>query len=196
MREVAMDRLSWEEYQARVREEHAPVFLPVGATEQHGPHLPLGTDAMLAGAVSRDVADAVNGLVAPTLCYGYKSQPKCGGGQHFGGTTSLDASTLIGQVRDTVREFVRHGARKLVVVNGHYENQWFLIEGIDLAMREVRGSGVEIMRLEYWDFFTAPTLARIFPEGFPGFMLMIAWIGIAVALVLFTRETHCRQLVR
>ena len=171
MREVAMDRLSWIEYQARVREEHAPVFLPVGATEQHGPHLPLGTDAMLAGAVSRDVADAVNGLVAPTLSYGYKSQPKCGGGQHFGGTTSLDASTLIGQVRDTVREFVRHGVKKLVVVNGHYENQWFLIEGIDLAMREVRGSGIEIMRLEYWDFFTAPTLARIFPEGFPGYAL-------------------------
>lgn len=171
MNEVAMDRLSWVEYQARVRELHAPVFLPVGATEQHGPHLPLGTDAMLASAVAMDVAAAVNGLVAPALAYGYKSQPKCGGGQHFVGTTSLDAGTLIGQVRDTVRELVRHGARKLVVVNGHYENQWFIIEGIDLAMREVSGSGVEIMRLEYWDFFTAPTLARIFPEGFPGYAL-------------------------
>jgi creatinine amidohydrolase len=171
MSEVAMDRLSWVEYQARVRGEHAPVFLPVGATEQHGPHLPLGTDAMLAAAVARDVAGAVQGLVAPTLSYGYKSQPKCGGGQHFDGTTSLDAATLIGQVRDTVREFVRHGVRKLVVVNGHYENQWFLIEGIDLAMREVHGSGIEIMRLEYWDFFTAPTLAKIFPDGFPGYAL-------------------------
>jgi creatinine amidohydrolase len=171
MSEVAMDRLSWVEYQARVREEHAPVLLPVGATEQHGPHLPLGTDAMLAAAVARDVAGAVHGLVAPTLSYGYKSQPKCGGGQHFDGTTSLDAATLIGQVRDTVREFVRHGVRKLVVVNGHYENQWFLIEGIDLAMREVRRSGIEIMRLEYWDFFTAATLAKIFPAGFPGYAL-------------------------
>jgi creatinine amidohydrolase len=171
MSEVAMDRLSWVEYQARVREERAPVFLPVGATEQHGPHLPLGTDAMLACAVATDVAAAVRGLVAPALAYGYKSQPKCGGGQHFDGTTSLDAGTLIGQLRDSVREFVRHGAKKLVVVNGHYENQWFIIEGIDLAMREVRGSGVEIMRLEYWDFFTAPTLAKIFPEGFPGYAL-------------------------
>jgi creatinine amidohydrolase len=171
MSEVAMDRLTWVEYQARVREERAPVFLPVGATEQHGPHLPLGTDAMLASAVSLDIASAVKGLVAPALSYGYKSQPKCGGGQHFDGTTSLDASTLIGQVRDTVRDFVRHGVTKLIVVNGHYENQWFLIEGIDLAMREVRGTGVEIMRLEYWDFFTAPTLAKIFPDGFPGYAL-------------------------
>jgi len=171
MNEVSMDRLSWVEYQARVREEHAPVFLPVGATEQHGPHLPLGTDGMLASAVANGVADKVKGLVAPALSYGYKSQPKCGGGQHFDGTTSLDAATLVGQVRDTVREFARHGVKKLVVVNGHYENQWFLIEGIDLAMREVRTAGIEIMRLEYWDFFTAPTLARVFPDGFPGYAL-------------------------
>jgi creatinine amidohydrolase len=171
MSEVWIDRLSWVEYQGRIREEHAPVFLPVGATEQHGPHLPLGTDAMLASAVAGDVAARVNGLVAPVLAYGYKSQPKCGGGQHFDGTTSLDAATLVGQVRDTVRELARHGVKKLVVVNGHYENQWFLIEGVDLAMREVGASGIGIMRLEYWDFFTAPTLAKIFAQGFPGYAL-------------------------
>jgi creatinine amidohydrolase len=168
---IRMDRLSWVEYQGRVREEHAPVILPVGATEQHGPHLPLGTDALLATAVAESVAPRVRGLVAPTLAYGFKSQPKCGGGQHFDGTTSVDAATLIGSVRDAVREFARHGVRKLVVVNGHYENQWFLIEGIDLAMREVGGSGIEVMRLEYWDFFTPATLARVFPEGFPGYAL-------------------------
>lgn len=171
MSEVRMDRISWVEYQGRVREDAAPVFLPVGATEQHGPHLPLGTDALLAAAVASGAAGNVSGLVAPTLSYGFKSQPKCGGGQHFCGTTSLDASSLIGSVRDVVREFARHGVKKLVLVNGHYENQWFLIEGIDLAMREVQGSGIEIMRLEYWDFFTEQTLARVFPEGFPGFAL-------------------------
>ena len=171
MSEVRMDRLSWVEYQVRVQQEKAALFLPVGATEQHGPHLPLGTDALLATAVAQDVAQRVGGIVAPALAYGFKSQPKCGGGQHFCGTTSLDAQTLIGAVRDTVREFARHGVSKLVVVNGHYENQWFLIEGIDLAMREIGASGIEIMRMEYWDFLTQGTLARVFPEGFPGFAL-------------------------
>src|ERR1700716_492208 len=113
MKEVSMNRLTWVEYQGRVREERAPVFLPVGALEQHGPHLPLGTDAMLAAAVAEGVAGETSGLVAPALAYGYKSQPKCGGGQHFPGTTSLDAATLIGQVRDTIREFVRHGVQRL-----------------------------------------------------------------------------------
>lgn len=172
MKETLMNRLTWQEYQQRVQRDESVVFLPVGATEQHGPHLPLGTDHILADAVSRTVAAKVGGLVAPALAYGYKSQPKCGGGQHFCGTTSLDAATLIGQVRDTVREFARHGAKKLVLVNGHYENQWFLIEGIDLALREFGGTPpLSVMRLEYWDFFTAPTLDTIFPDGFPGYAL-------------------------
>jgi creatinine amidohydrolase len=166
-----MNRMSWVQYRERVSTTNAPVFLPVGALEQHGPHLPLGTDAMLATGIAAGVAAAVGGVVAPALSYGYKSQPKCGGGQHFCGTTSLDAATLIGQVRDTIREFVRHGVERLVLVNGHYENQWFLIEGIDLALRECGAPHLSVMRLEYWDFCTEQTLAAIFPQGFPGFAL-------------------------
>ena len=171
MSEVHMNRMSWQEYRRRITASHAPVFLPVGALEQHGPHLPLGTDALLATAICAGAAAALDGIVAPALSYGYKSQPKCGGGQHFCGTTSLDAATLIGQVRDTIREFVRHGVERLVLVNGHYENQWFMIEGIDLALRECGPSALSVMRLEYWDFCTEATLASIFPDGFPGFAL-------------------------
>ncbi len=172
MNEVMMNRMSWVDYSARVQRDRATVLLPVGATEQHGPHLPLGTDHLLAEAVSRSVAQQVSGIVAPALSYGFKSQPKCGGGQQFCGTTSLDAATLVAHTRDAVREFYRHGVRHLVVVNGHYENQWFLIEGIELAMRELGpGSALTVMRLEYWDFLTPATLTQVFPEGFPGYAL-------------------------
>ncbi|MFC3608228.1 creatininase [Stutzerimonas tarimensis] len=169
---VHMDRLSWIEYERRVA-EGAVVFLPCGATEQHGPHLPLGTDHLLASAISADVAARIGGLVAPALAYGYKSQPKCGGGQHFCGTTSVDGATLSAMVRDAVREFHRHGVKRLVLVVGHYENQWFVTEGIELAMRELGGakSGLEVMRLEHWDFCREETLADVFPGGFPGFAL-------------------------
>ena len=98
--------------------EKTIAVLPVAAIEQHGPHLPLGTDALLASAISADVAARVGGLVEPALSYGYKSQPKCGGGQHFCGTTSLDGATLSALVRDAVREFHRHGVRRLVLVLG------------------------------------------------------------------------------
>jgi creatinine amidohydrolase len=169
---IDMSRMSWTHYRDRVTRDNAPVFLPVGALEQHGPHLPLGTDALLSRAIAAGAARFVGGLVAPAFAYGYKSQPKCGGGQHFCGTTSLDAATLIGQVRDAIREFIRHGVQRLVLVNGHYENQWFLIEGIDLALRDAGpGSTLRVMRLEYWDFCTEDTLEDIFPQGFPGFAL-------------------------
>jgi creatinine amidohydrolase len=170
--EVLMNRMSWTDYQTRVQGDGATIFLPCGATEQHGPHLPLGTDHLLAHAVAAGVATRVGGIVAPALSYGYKSQVKCGGGQHFCGTTSLDAATLIGNVRDTIREFARHGARSVVLCNGHYENTWFLIEGVELAMRELGPNPpLRVMRLEYWDFMTAGTLEKVFPEGFPGFAL-------------------------
>lgn len=169
---VHMNEMSWVAYQDRLRRDMPPVLLPVGALEQHGPHLPLGTDAMLSTAVAADAAQRINALVAPALSYGYKSQPKCGGGQHFCGTTSVDAATLIGLARDAVREFGRHGVQRLVMVNGHYENQWFLTEGIDLGLRDLGAAAtLEVIRLEYWDFLTEATLASVFPDGFPGYAL-------------------------
>ena len=172
MHPLMMGSLSWIEYQQHLQDEGMVVLLPCGALEQHGPHLPLGTDALLSTAVAQSVAEQINGIVAPTLSYGYKSQPKSGGGQKFPGTTSLDGNSLSQLVRDVVRELARQGATQIVLVNGHYENQWFLTEGIDLAVRDVgTGSQLRIMRLEYWDFLTPDILDKIFPEGFPGFAL-------------------------
>ena len=69
MRTVWMNQLSWVDYEARILKEQPPIFLPVGALEQHGPHLPLGTDGLLSASVSADTAALVGGLVAPTLSY-------------------------------------------------------------------------------------------------------------------------------
>ena len=172
MNTVLMNALSWVTYQERVQDEGFVLLLPCGALEQHGPHLPLGTDALLSAAIAQSVATQVKGLVAPTLSYGYKSQPKSGGGQHFPGTTSLDGQSLSQITRDIIREFARHGIKNLVVIDGHYENQWFLTEGIDLALRELgTANPLRIMRLEYWDFCTEETLNHVFPDGFPGFAL-------------------------
>jgi creatinine amidohydrolase len=167
---VMMERMSWPEFRDAVKRDPV-VFLPCGATEQHGPHLPLSVDCLLPSALARDVATQVGGVVAPTLSFGYKSMPKSGGGPFFPGTLNLDASTLIATVHDVIRELVRHGVRKICAIVGHYENQWIVTEGIDLAMRECGHTGLRVMRLEYWDFCTADTLARVFPDGFPGVAL-------------------------
>ena len=166
------DRMSWPDYVARLRQDPI-VFLPVGAHEQHGPHLPMGTDALFATDMAEALATRLNGLVLPTLSYGYKSQARSGGGQTFPGTTSLDGGTLISSTTEILRELSRHGVKKVVILDGHYENQWFLTEGIELAQREFTAGGrtMHIVRTEYWDFCPQHVLDAVFEGDFPGYDL-------------------------
>lgn len=171
---VRIEQLNWVEYDARVREQQPVIFLPVGAVEQHGPHLPMNCDEVIPREISEEVARNVEGLVAPSLFYGYKSQPRTGGGNHFPGTTSLSAEAMIASVRDVIGEFARHGARRMVLMDGHSENTMFIIEGIDLALRELARDGVtdmKILRIGYYEFTSAETEAAVWPDGFPSWPL-------------------------
>ncbi|MGQ1838099.1 creatininase [Kocuria turfanensis] len=166
-----LEDLDAHSYQDYASTGHGLVLIPTGATEQHGPHMPLGVDAMLSRAICGAVAEELDALVAPAFSYGYKSQPRSGGGNHRTGTTSLSALALIAQTKDVVLELFRHGIRRVAVVNGHFENYQFLYEGLDLAVREARAGGLEgsrAMLLSYWDFVDEQTLAAVFPDGFLG----------------------------
>jgi creatinine amidohydrolase len=177
-RQVEMSLMSWTDVH-EVFQSDPVIFLPVGALEQHGPHLPLSTDSIIPTRVAIDAARRIGGLVAPTIAYGYKSIPRCGGGQHFCGTTSLDASTLIQQLRDVGRELVRHGAKRLAFVVGHMENQWFVTEACDLILRDARMLGLEqptIMNVGYWEFLSPGTIAKAFDGSFPDWSLEHAGI--------------------
>ena len=58
-----MDHMTWPEFkEAKTR----PVIVPIGSTEQHGQHLPIGTDAVLATRVAEDLAERIDGTVLPT----------------------------------------------------------------------------------------------------------------------------------
>ncbi|XKH55276.1 creatininase [Citricoccus nitrophenolicus] len=158
--------------------EHSTVILPAGAFEQHGPHLPLGTDAILSSTIAEAVGSRIGAKVAEPLSYGYKSQQKSGGGDHLAGTVSLDAAALIAQARCIMAGFLRQGVRNLVVLNGHYENYQFLYEAADLALADTgAGAGASagptrdsptILLLSYWDYVSEDTLVAVYPEGFRG----------------------------
>jgi creatinine amidohydrolase len=166
-----MGEMTWIEYSKRIALPDTFVIVPVGAIEQHGPHLPLNTDALLPAEIALEVARRANGIVVPTITYGYKSIQRSGGGNHFCGTTSLDGNTAICVVRDILRELARHGARRVLILNGHFENVSFLLEGTDLAIRELAGAHINnfrVMTLTYWDFIVGDALAEVFRDGFPG----------------------------
>ena len=157
-----MARLSWPQYAERIA-NGAVVLIPVGALEQHGRHLPLGVDYMLAEAVALATAEHVDAVVAPPFVYGYKSQLRTGGGPQFPGTVGLDGHSLSSAIGDVLRGLVRGGADNLAIVDGHYENQMFLTDACDLAIREFRQSGqdgVKIVQARYFEQFGEAILER------------------------------------
>ncbi len=196
--EVRMSCLSWTDYRDRLTRDDPAVLIPVGSLEQHGPHLPLATDSLIPTAIAERVAAKCGCLVAPTLTYGAKSVPRCGGGQHFCGTTSLDATTIIAEVKDVVRELARHGVSRVAFVNGHMENAWFITEACDVALREVRMLGLEpprLMQVGYWEFLSKPTIDAVFGDSFPDWSLEHAGImETSVMLHLHPEMVHMDRL--
>jgi creatinine amidohydrolase len=185
---VDMSQLTWTEYRDRLG-GGCPVVLPVGAVEQHGPHLPLGTDWMVVQEICREVAVAIGGVAAPPVIYGYKSHLRTGGGDLFPGTTNLSGAALTTVVSEILGEFIRHGARQLLVVNGHYENEWFVREACDLAADAGLGGARQprIVFLNWWDPGDDGYIATIYPSKEPmrPELQHASWVETSMMLHLF-----------
>ncbi|SDN40695.1 creatinine amidohydrolase [Actinomyces ruminicola] len=149
------------------------VIIPVGSLEQHGPHMPLCVDELLSTDMAIAVAERIGAVVGPAITFGYKSQQRSGGGYHLAGTVSMTGKTFIDLAKEITLELAEHGIRRFVFCNGHYENYQFLFEGVDLAVRDLRARGIEIIcqLISYWDFVDDATIDRLYPEGFTGWDL-------------------------
>lgn len=142
-------------WQAQTREQlsallpEAVVVLPIGATEQHGPHLATGTDALLAETAATRAAEMATAsatrtfVLAPTLPIGASDHHL-----PFGGTISLRPETLLALLLDVARSVADCGGRRLVIVNGHGGNRG--ICSAAAAAASVR-SPVTVAYLDYWD---------------------------------------------
>ena len=97
------------------------ILVPIGSLEQHGAHLPLGTDTITALEVSRRAAAKADVPYTPPFWAGYSPQhlrdPESGVG-----TVTLRASTFCEVLYDIARSLIHHGWNKLVFVNGHGSN--------------------------------------------------------------------------
>ena len=108
------------------------VVLPIGATEQHGPHLPTGTDYFTIEFLCREAAAAVAGeipiTVTPALPFGSSDHHL-----PFGGTLSLSTETYYRVLRDLLLSLLKDGFGRIFLVNGHGGNH----ELAQLAVRDV-----------------------------------------------------------
>ena len=146
------------------------VVLPIGSTEQHGPHLPLGVDSYIAEDIAKHLAKVTDIIIAPTITYGYKSKPLSGGGPLFKGTIDLNGETLIHLVTDILCEFARDGFNKIFIENAHFENQAFIEEAMDLATAQF--PKLKVVQSNWWDVLDQKTVDEIFKDiPFPGWAL-------------------------
>jgi len=95
-------------------------ILPIGAIEQHGRHLPLGTDWIIADKIAQKLGERLNAYVLPALPYG-NSQEHMG----FPGTITLRPHTLALIIEDIVLSLRHHGIKKMVVLSSHGGN-WII----------------------------------------------------------------------
>lgn len=161
--------MTWQEV-AQAARSGLPVVLPMGSTEQHGPHLPLNTDCIIPVAIALEAARHVPLVVAPPVRFGAKSRALSGGGEGFPGTISLSAVTLMATIREVLEGLTRTGFTKLCVLNWHYENAGYLWEAAD-AVASNR-TDVKILVLEQpLPTFSEKELAALFPNGFTGWDL-------------------------
>jgi creatinine amidohydrolase len=109
--------LSWEQIAEYLARDNR-VILPIGATEQHGRHLGVGADYLIAQGIAEKIGAQTRVLVAPTLAYGMSHQHL-----EFSGTLSLSPATLSAVLQDLLQSLYRHGFRRVLVVNGHGGNQ-------------------------------------------------------------------------
>lgn len=141
-------------------------LLPVGAIEQHGPHLGVDTDAFLAAEYCMALAEVLPAVTVPGFNYGYRSQPATGGGELFPGTVSLSGATLSAIVSDVLYGWARHGFSRIAVINGHFENTLFIVEGVNLALE--RGARTKAVVMNWWEQIGPDQLDDVFDGDFPG----------------------------
>src|ERR1700676_2081407 len=93
------------------------VILPAGSVEQHGPHLPTGTDIFAANVIAHAVAERMDGLVLPGGPLGVTPLH-----MPFEGTITLTADTFMRVVAETAASTAQHGAKYLLILNWHELN--------------------------------------------------------------------------
>jgi len=181
---MELSRMTWSE--ARGAFSKAQVaLLPVGSTEQHGPHLPLGTDWLTAEEIARRAGKVGGWLLLPTVPVGVSEHHR-----QFWGTLWVPPGVLRDYVVGIARALASHGLNRIVFVNGHGGNT----PALDEASRTLRREGIYAYVYVWWRAIPE-VIAEIIESGgsHAGEMETSVMLAIARELV---RPEHYSEAVR
>lgn len=109
---------TWYEIKERYAQGKVVAILPVGAEEEHGPHLPLATDTIMATGFAERLSEELDALLLPAIPYG-ETWTTSG----YPGTISLSFNTMLAIITDIGASLAAQQTAALIVVNGHFGNQ-------------------------------------------------------------------------
>ncbi len=133
-------------------------IVPVGSTEQHGPHLPLATDHLIAEALAREAADRTEYLCTPTINIGVSPHHR-----QFHGTAWVDAPAFRQYMKSLTRNLTYHGLNRVVYVNAHGGNVQHLRE----VGRQLHDDGVAFAIEWMWDESIPELVNEVFETNGP-----------------------------
>jgi creatinine amidohydrolase len=116
-RPLLMEGMTWPEV-AEYLERDQRLIIPIGTCEQHGRHLPLGTDSLMAEELAHDLSAEFGVLVAPTLSYGVNVETE----QDYAGTGSLRRKTLHRVLNDLLAAWERHGFEEFILITANFHD--------------------------------------------------------------------------
>lgn len=186
--------LTWLEVK-RIVAENRVVLIPVGSTEQHGPHLPLKVDWLCPTEICVEAAQRIPAdvVVMPSVNYGFQEHALS-----FPGTISISEQNYIGFVFDICRSLIHHGFRKMIIVNGHGSNLPYL----DVASRRVNNTyrDAYCCVVAWWDLiFRGPykeEMMKLRESEFPGGMAHACELETSLMLKLAPELVHMEKAVK
>ena len=135
---LVLQEMTWTDVRDYVAKNDM-VIIPLGSTEQHGPHLPLGTDFILATDISKLISARTGVVVAPVLCAGYSLYHS-----GFPGTLSLESETIADVVFETAQMLMKYGFRRFLIFNYHGGNSLAQQTAIHRINHETEATAVAV----------------------------------------------------
>jgi creatinine amidohydrolase len=145
-KKVLLTEMTWPEVEEALRETDV-VIIPVGSCEQHGLHLPLGTDMIQALERCKKIAVRARALVAPVLYVGYSEHH-----MHFPGTITLSPETLVQVLFEACESLSKHGFKRILLFNNHGGNEEAINFAAQMANRKLHANVISFGAPEIMKF--------------------------------------------
>ncbi len=145
-------------------------LVPTGSVEQHGPHLPTGTDLYIPMGIMdllpafEDAGNMADRLVMlPPVFHTYAKESDA-----WTGTINLNGHTLSLYIYDVLRRLFEQGIMNAVIFNGHMESYSFILEGIEQAVHGREDA--HVLSVNWWDLISDDLIQEVFAERWPGWV--------------------------